>query len=992
MNAWLTDASTIPNHENGAFNPTIDPSATFLNPSPNPSDPGQFPRMFNGTARTASPGFQNPNSVIPSKRPRPLEDGHSMSPRQAPGGLPSSRSQTPHQVPFPGYQPPVNGSQQYPQAPTPYQHLQQPGSANATPSPIVQDFDPQNHQRVHTASPSPFSPAANQLPSHVSPPHSDHGSRVNTPQNSTFAQQGPPFTQAGAPQLSSSYGMPSATSQAPVNAQYNMPQGYPPQQAMSAQQRMYQLQLQNQARQMQANSAAATGRPGSSGVNPMPNAPMNNQMAANPQMAAIRQMQQNMSKPSGPDGFLRALQKFMASRGLPLDLQPIVAGRQLHLMQLYAAVMKLGGSKKVGAANMWPVVAQQLQFPAMQYPTAAQEIRDHYIRNLATYEQAWLSSQQKQFGEQMHMSPTRQGADLSGMPPQISPAKANQGFEQPQQFQQPPQPSPVVPDNSQAQAANGFMTPQPKSQSKRQAMSQQRASMSRPPDSKSPHDPTMQFAVPSSDPNRKQPITTPGKTPLDQPPQLPFRQPIEDPFKPAVVPESQLHGPIVVDELSQLGEDIARLKPSVPSFAELGVIDIHALTMSIRSGIHAEMRVALDTLTTISCEPGVHLSLDNCDDLVDVLIECAEDQAELLAENTAEVSDVMLIPSYEEVVRGCRLEIETLLDVPEFGSLEYELDRAVDRLICITTIIRNFSFYESNFKLLTMPSVVKFFATIIRYLGTRHMLLRTQQNTLDYMKDAVIYLSNVSHDIQLPGKEEALCLLHFLLSFAPCPAPISGSPKVMFSPYNPSIHKYVPAAVDSLAKLLARDDPNRTYYKAIFAMDSTSSPPYELSTRAFGLAICPVPENIRGNMIAISEARKPFLMQGLLAAEILSSLADGGLARSWLESTDGFALNLLRLACLLSTDHVPQPPQRHPHARGAEADFHAYGAITSRGLTVLRRLVEKSKVADNNNGNNTMTVPLGVMPKKENLLGALLTQHIDPNVVRQLCAFAGLVD
>lgn len=779
-----------------------------------------------------------------------------------------------------------------------------------------------------------------------------------------------------------------------------MAQGYPAPQTMSAQQRMYQMQLQNQARQMQASNPSATGRPGSSGVNPIAN-PMQNQVQnqvqnqmpsqmQNPQMAAIRQMQQNMSKPSAPDGFIRALQKFMGARGLPLDINPIVSGRPLHLMQLYATVMKFGGSKKVTSANMWPVVAQHLQFPAMQYPTAPHEIRDHYFRNLAAYEQAWLSSQQKQFGEQMQMSPPRQGADLSGMPPQISPAKPNQGFEQPQQFQHPPQPGPAIPDNSQSQSANGFMTPQPKPQLKRQAMGhQQRSSLSRVPDSKSPQDPSVQFAVPSSE-QTKQTVTTPGKTPLDHPPQMPFQQPIQDPFKPSVAPESQLHGPIVVEELAQLGEDIARLKPSVPSFAELGVIDIHALTMSLKSGIHAEMRVALDTLTTISCEPGVHLSLDNCDDLVDVLVDCAEDQAELLAENTAEVSDVMLIPAYEEVIRGCRLEIETLLDVPEFGSLEYELDRAVDRLICITTIIRNFSFYESNFRLLTMPSVVKFYSTVIRYLGTRHMLLRTQQNTLDFMKDAVIYLSNVSHDIELPGKEESLCLLHFLLSFAPCPAPISGPGKVMFSLYTPSIHKYVPAAVDSLAKLLARDDPNRTYYKAIFAADSNSTPPHDLITRAFGLSICPIPEHMRGNIIATSEARKPFLMQGLLAAEVLSGMADNGLARQWLESTDGFALNLLRLVCLLSTDHVSQPAQRHPHAvRGAEADFHAYGAITSRGLAVLRRLVEKSRVVANGSNNS---VPLGVMPKKENLLGALLTQHIDPNVVRHLCAYAGLVD
>ena len=33
---------------------------------------------------------------------------------------------------------------------------------------------------------------------------------------------------------------------------------------------------------------------------------------------------------------------------------------------------------------------------------------------------------------------------------------------------------------------------------------------------------------------------------------------------------------------------------------------------------------------------------------------------------------------------------------------------------------------------------------------------------------------------------------------------------------------------------------------------------------------------------------------------------------------------------------------------------------------------------------------MGVLPKKESLLGVLLTHNIDASLVRQLCAFAGL--
>src|SRR5436190_14622985 len=332
MNAWLTDAATanIPNHDNGAFNnQTIDPMI-YLHQPPPPSDPAPFQRIFTGAPRNMSPGFPNPNSVIPSKRPRP-DDGLSMSPRHAPGGLPASRSQTPRQVPYPGYQAPTNGASHFPHshAPTPYQHLQQVGSANASPSPILQEFDHQVPQRVQTASPSPFSPAGIHVGPQISPSQSDHDSRVNTPQNAPFPQ-GQPFGQAMG-HFSQSAAMTSAPVHPALQAQYNqnntgIPQGYPPQQMASQQmasqqQRIYQMQLHSQARQMHGNNPTVVRRPGGPGMSPMPN----------PHMAAMRQMQQqNLAKPTSPDGFLRVLQRYMTSRGLPLETNPIVSGRPLN--------------------------------------------------------------------------------------------------------------------------------------------------------------------------------------------------------------------------------------------------------------------------------------------------------------------------------------------------------------------------------------------------------------------------------------------------------------------------------------------------------------------------------------------------------------------------------------------------------------------------------------------------------------------------------------
>ena len=212
----------------------------------------------------------------------------------------------------------------------------------------------------------------------------------------------------------------------------------------------------------------------------------------------------------------------------------------------------------------------------------------------------------------------------------------------------------------------------------------------------------------------------------------------------------------------------------------------------------------------------------------------------------------------------------------------------------------------------------------------------------------------------------------------------------MFTPYNPSIHKYTPAAVDSLAKLLARDEPNRTFFKGIFLGDTSSGRQPELLTRAFGLATCPVPDQPR-KPLAVADARKVFLLQGLLAADVLSTFADGYLAQAWLESTDGFAIHLLRLSCLLSTDRVPTLTQRQSQLPRGQVDLevYAYSSIINRGLAILCRLAEKSKLVD---GDSTLRLPSGVVPKKESLLGALLMPNVDPGVVRQLVAYARLAE
>ncbi|KAL1835179.1 hypothetical protein VTK73DRAFT_6098 [Phialemonium thermophilum] len=248
--------------------------------------------------------------------------------------------------------------------------------------------------------------------------------------------------------------------------------------------------------------------------------------------------------------------------------------------------------------------------------------------------------------------------------------------------------------------------------------------------------------------------------------------------------EMTAYGGIDVNVYAKLGAELESWKPNLPSPYELGNIDIHALTKSLQSGIHGEVRLALDTLAlvTAAAQPGLYIDLRLCDDLVETLIDCAEEQVDLLVENTVEVSDEILITSYEDVARACRIEKMAVRHVPAFGSPDYELDRAVDRLVCVTTILRNLSFIPDNQKLLADDTVIKFLCVVLRYLGTRNMLLRTQTNTLDFMKDVITFLSNVATEVEIPGREQALCLLQFLLAFAPSPAITVADDRLYFTP------------------------------------------------------------------------------------------------------------------------------------------------------------------------------------------------------------------
>ncbi|KAF3931676.1 hypothetical protein ABW19_dt0200468 [Dactylella cylindrospora] len=1004
--------------------PSIDPMQ--FQPQQQPSSmPQQQPHaslMHNGGGRNQSPGFQNSSyhvsPVVPLKRGRPREDSVNVSPRQTAGVLPGSRSQTPQggigQAPNGQiYQMYAGGNPNVPQRPlsaTPsfIPQLGQGAPNNGTPSPIIQNQgyktpnaaaivagagQPPPPKRMATQSPSPFSPANQQhMFMQQGSPTSEHsGTRSVTPHGfPNQAQPSPGFNPGFVMQQQRAFSPPNAPG-GPINLSQNF-QGNPQAQAMFNQiQRQQQQQKlmqqpsqlpvgQGQMMQPHARNMPVSTLPGS---HPNPNAKLTGR------------------GPPNPDQFARSLQDFMNKRGTPITtLTPQIGDRQIHLFPLYLQVIRFGGHRAITANGQWPGVAQSMQLNPDAQPGIAEQLSHVYQVNLAPFEDAYKKSIQAQqtaatssqaTAPQSHPAATKQQQIATSQ----SPTKQQAQEHSQNTFQNTPSngfpgqnvgfPQTATPNKSNATPHQTFQPPLGPSH--------------------------VQF-------NQGQSTTKPAPqqanaTPVPQPPDTlqatgtPVREKHDLHFKPKVR-GLDTHGGVDVAVLSGIGTEIVHLRPTVPTFNELGIIDVHAITMSLKSGLQAEIRLALDTLVTVSVESQWSLSLKSCEDLVETLVDVAESEVCQLQENVVQQDAEPVFPPYEEVLRGCRQEANTLLAVPKVGSHSYELDRSADRLIAITTIFRNLSFFESNHDPLADSGVIKFVASVIDVMCRTKMLLRSHNNTLDFMKDMIIFLSNLSQSIILPGKQEATSLLRFILAFAPQPGPYTpGRSLPMFASYHPSIHRYLPPAVDSLAKLLVRDEPNRGYFKEIFNSESSSDRAWDLLTRSFALAISPIPvaDNVRMMLSQAVEARKPYLEQGMLAAEILSGIAvraDPSLALSWLSSEDAFAQSLVRLVYFLSTQQQtirPIPSRGLPY----QEDGQPFSRIIQRGATVLRNLsitssddeegavgsIESLSLLDGEADGLRAMFLAGMASKKEILFGALMNQSIDAKALGNMCEFSG---
>ncbi|KAK9477100.1 hypothetical protein V1514DRAFT_334864 [Lipomyces japonicus] len=317
----------------------------------------------------------------------------------------------------------------------------------------------------------------------------------------------------------------------------------------------------------------------------------------------------------------------------------------------------------------------------------------------------------------------------------------------------------------------------------------------------------------------------------------------------------------------------------------MGGINLHVISMSLRSLIPGEIKVALDALLLISVDQHVLIPVTECEDIVDGLVDVGEDAIERIAKIFGKNSEVLPeFDSYEDMVLAAKEEYEGLTTAIHSGSPDYELEILTGRLSAVTTIMRNLTFYEQNQEIFARPtcSARRFWAVLMRAVANTGVVAKNASKAvrLAIVKDVVVVLSNVAHETLLDNSDEALWVLSLVAAFAPAVAPTPAgmaSGAAAWPAYVPSKQRYLQLAVDVLAKMLARETPNIDVVKAVITATATDAATITMNTglamTLFRLCMSTFPRQTDPSVLPRAfEVRRPVLEQAMFAADVLARI------------------------------------------------------------------------------------------------------------------------
>lgn len=456
--------------------------------------------------------------------------------------------------------------------------------------------------------------------------------------------------------------------------------------------------------------------------------------------------------------------------------------------------------------------------------------------------------------------------------------------------------------------------------------------------------------------------------------------------------------------------DKFEIKPPMPHISELGLVDIQALILSLKSGLKMEVTNALNILTvlTVSQSPMQHhhqpsstLPLQHCDELLDVLLDLLEqDILGTCKRFNLETSNTSI--TEKKVENDVTYTDLFDMSLDEMKSLIPELEKSTsdnwlslrDRCLCVLNILRNLSFMGENVQFLAKHErFVDLMADLVDetrdktvqkeawYVGIRHM------DRLDFRKSILMMFANLSMLIHLRTKKNAAILVDLVHDF------MVNGPDTYYSFL----------AIETWTKLTVNHD-NRQLLHSLVTTDSVFQSIadiwLELTSviqRDFFSYDGRVMHAMTSNQLAILE----LTMIGLY--NILAIVQDESVKQDLAQLSKSLGMMVIRLSVTL-----------------AESGNAQFGLVTKRGMELIRSIVcggdgirrrqrqqqsgpletlnqsnpahqekeEKDYMSPSEIGNIILDMPV----LREKLMLSLLKPTTDPEILRELSDIVNSID
>lgn len=472
--------------------------------------------------------------------------------------------------------------------------------------------------------------------------------------------------------------------------------------------------------------------------------------------------------------------------------------------------------------------------------------------------------------------------------------------------------------------------------------------------------------------------------------------------------------------------DKFEIKPPVPHLNELGVVDIQALIMSLKSGMKMELTNALNVLTVLTVQPQIHaqqqqqppqLPLSQCDDLLDVLLDYLEQDilgtssrfptlhVEDTAASTSEQdtqSQVLSDLTYTDLFDMSLDEMKSLIPQLENSTSDVWVSLR-ERCLCIFNILRNLSFMGENMEYLARhPRCVDLLASIADsarhvsvldgrdttgkeawFVGIRRM------DTLDFRKSILLIFSNISIYLVLRQEKTAAVFVELTHDF------LVNGPDTYYSLL----------AIETWTKLTVNYDNRQLLHSLVprqHIFDLVQEIWLELTAvirRDFFSADGRVMHAMTSNQLATLELTIIGLYNvvAIVQAESLKQLL--------VQKNKSIGMMIIRLCITLAESGNPQ-----------------FGLVTKRGMELIRSLVcggdgirrrnnrqqqqkplealsqysakkdEKSEEGDQLSVSEVASRMLDMPVVREKLMLSMLKPTTDPEILRELSDIVSLID